>query len=194
MVTDRMISANDGEPLSNPTEYRRAIGSLQYLTTTRPDISFAVNKLSQFLSQPRTVHFQAVKRIFWYLKGTYNLGLCIKPFSNPQLVAYTDADWACDLDDRRSMAGMCVFLGNNLVSWSSRKQKVVSRSSTESEYRSLSDGFAEIKWLVSLLAEIGLIIKRPSIMWCDNLSAKSLAANPIQHARSKHIEVDVHFI
>ena len=148
----------------------------------------------QFLSQPRTTHFQAVKRVFRYLKGTYNLGLHIKPFSNPQLIAYTDAGWACDLDDRKSMGGMCVFLGNNLVSWSSRKQKVVSRSSTESEYRSLSDGSAEIKWLCSLLAEIGLSVKIPSVIWCDNLSATYIATNPVFHARTKHIELDYHFI
>lgn len=111
-----------------------------------------------------------------------------------RLTAFTDADWATDIDDRRSMAGCCVFLDNTLISWSSKKQKVVSRSSSESEYRSLADGAAEIKWLYSLLFELGLFLKQPSIIWCDNLSAKALAANPVQHARSKHIEIDVHFI
>lgn len=92
-----------------------------------------------------------------------------------------------DLDDRKSIGGMCTYLGDTLISWASR-------SSTESEYRALADSATELKWLVSLLTEIGLPPKIPSMVWCDNLSAKSLAANPVQHARSKHIEIDVHFV
>ena len=92
------------------------------------------------------------------------------------------------------MAGYCVYLGNSLISWASRKQKVVSRSSTESEYRALADGAAEIRWIHSLLTELGLTVKQPSLIWCDNVSAKALSANPVQHARSKHIEIDLHFV
>lgn len=109
-------------------------------------------------------------------------------------MAITDADWATDTNDRRSMGGMCTYLGDTLLSWSLRKQKVVSRSSAESEYRALADSVAEVRWIVSLLTELGIHLKQPSMIWCDNLSAKALATNPVQHARSKHIEIDVHFV
>lgn len=194
MVTGRKFTIEDGKPMKDPYLYRKAIGSLQYLTTTRPDIAFSVNKLSQFLAHPTETHFQGVKRIFRYLQGTKDVGLLIKPVDVFKIVALTDADWATDTDDRKSMGGMCVYLGDSLLSWSSRKQKVVSRSSTESEYRALADCAAEIRWIVSLLTELGIRLKQPSLIWCDNLSTKALASNPVQHARSKHIEIDVHFI
>jgi len=111
-----------------------------------------------------------------------------------RLVAFTNAYWATNLDDRKSIGGVCVYLDDNLISWSLRKQRVVSRSSAESEYRVLADGASEIKWLNSLLIELGLRLKQPSMIWCDNLSAKALASNLIQHVRSKHIEIDIHFI
>lgn len=194
MVTGKKFTAKDGKLMDDPYVYRRAIGSLQYITTTRPDISFAVNKLSQFLAAPTDVHSAGVKRIMRYLKGTKQLGLHLKPVDSLKIVAFTDADWATDLDDWKSIGGMCTYLGNTLISWSSRKQKVVSRSSTESEYRALADTAAEVKWVASLLDELGFTVKQPSMVWCDNLSAKALAENPVQHARSKHIEIDVHFI
>lgn len=194
MVTGRKFSASDGKPMNDPYLYRRAIGSLQYLTTTRPDKAFVVNKLSQFLSNLYDVHFAGVKRIMRYLKGTKSMGLLIKPVKTFKLVAFTDADWEMDVDDRKSIGGMCTYLGDTLISWSSRKQRLVSCSSTESEYRALADSAAELKWLNSLLGELGLSPRQPSMVWCDNLSAKALAANPVQHARSKHIEINVHFV
>lgn len=194
MVTGRKFSASDCKPMENPYVYRQAIGSLQYLTTTRPDIAFSVNKLSQFLAQPTDIHFQGVKQIFRFLKGTKHIALLLRPVHNFRLVAFTDADWATDTDDRRSMGGMCTYLGDTLLSWSSRKQRVVSRSSAESEYRALADSAAEVRWIVSLLTELGVRLHQPSQIWCDNLSAKALASNPVQHVRSKHIEIDVHFV
>lgn len=165
MVTGRQFSKTEGEPLKDPTMFRQAIGSLQYLINTRPDIAFSVNKLSQFLSCPTDVHFQGVKRILIYLKGTYQYGINIEHIGSLTLSVYTDADWATDVDDRKSMAGIFVFLGNTLVSWGSRKQKVVSRSSTESEYRALADGAAELRWLYSLITELGLHLKTPTVLW-----------------------------
>jgi histone deacetylase 1/2 len=193
MITGRQFTV-EGEKLADPTVFRQAISVLQYLTHTRPDLAFSVNKLSQYMSSPTLEHWKAIKRIFRYLQGTINHCLHIKPSTDLDIHGFSDADWATNVDDRKSTAGQCVFLGETLVSWSSRKQKVVSRSSTESEYRALADLAAEIAWIRSLLAELKLPLPRKPILWCDNLSAKALASNPILHARSKHIEIDVHYI
>jgi histone deacetylase 1/2 len=193
MVTGRQFTI-EGEPMTDPTLFRQAMGALQYLINTRPDIAFSVNKLSQYMCSPTLEHWQGIKRIFRYLKGTIDHCLHIKPSTDLDITGYSDADWATSIDDRKSVAGQCVFLGETLVLWSSRKQKVVSRSSTESEYRALADLAAEITWVSSLLQELKLPQLRKPVLWCDNLSAKALASNPVMHARSKHIEIDVHYI
>lgn len=142
MACDRTLSLHEGIPLDDPTPYRSLVGALQYCTITRPDLSYAVNKVCQFLHASTDVHLKAVKRILRYLKGTISHGLTFSPSENCDLVVYTDADWASCPDDRKSTGGYCCFLGPNLVSWSSAKQSVVSRSSAESEYKSLADGAA----------------------------------------------------
>ncbi|RVW64436.1 Retrovirus-related Pol polyprotein from transposon RE1 [Vitis vinifera] len=189
----RTLSQSDGVSLSDPLEYRRTVGALQYVTLTRPDIAFAVNKACQFMAKPSDVHWMAVKRILRYLKGTIHLGLHFQPAASMELQGYSDADWASCPDDRRSTSGYCVFLGSNLISWSSSKQRLVSKSSAESEYRGLVSLTAELVWIQSLLQELCLPTS-PPILWCDNQSAAHLAANPVFHSRSKHIELDLHFI
>ncbi|XP_062103555.1 uncharacterized mitochondrial protein AtMg00810-like [Humulus lupulus] len=194
MTADKALSKTDGELLENPTSYRSIIGGLQYLTHTRLDLSFAVKKLSRYLQAPTTAHWSAAKRILRYLKGTIHSGLHIKYSDQLDITGYSDADWACCPDDRKSVAGYCVYLGDTLVSWSSKKQPVVSRSNTESKYRALANVVAEIVWIQSLLKEFAFSLQRTPISWCDNMGASALAANPIYHARTKHIEMDVHLV
>ncbi|XP_060971854.1 retrovirus-related Pol polyprotein from transposon RE1 isoform X2 [Cannabis sativa] len=190
------LSRSEGEPMDDPSLYRSTIGALQYLTLTRPDIAYIVSKLSQFLHCPTTTHWQACKRVLKYLKGTATHGVSFKRGSSRTLAlqGFSDADWASCPDDRRSTGAYCVYLGSSLVSWSSKKQTVVARSSTESEYRALAHVTAEIMWLKALIQEMHIPVHNTPIIWCDNLGAASLAANPVHHARTKHIEIDVHFV
>ena len=194
MITGSPLSATRGDPIENATEYRSLVGGLQYATITRPEISYSVNKLSQYMHCPLNEHWKALKRVLRYLKGTITHGLDFTRSKSLNLTAYSDSDWATDVDDRRSTSGFCIFLGNNLVTWSSKKQPTLSRSSTEAEYRSLASATAEILWLNSLLQELRIQQSRTPIIWCDNLSTVSLSANPVLHSRTKHIELDLFFV
>lgn len=164
------------------------------MTHTRPDIAFSVNKLSQFLQSPTETHWNALKRVFRYLQSSRNHGLDIQKSESLSITAFADADWASCPDDRRSTAGYCVYLGDSLMSWCSKKQHVVAQSSTEAEYRALAHCASEITWILSLLKEVGISQEAIPRIWCDNLSAGALASNPVYHARTKHIELDVHFV
>jgi histone deacetylase 1/2 len=196
MSSTEKLSRTSGTLLIEDTAflYRSTVGALQYLCLTRPDISFAVNRVCQFLAAPTDVHWSAVKRILRYVKGTVNLGLQIRRSSSTELSVFTDADWAGCPDDRRSTGGYAVFYGPNLISWSSRKQPTVSRSSTEAEYKAIANGTAEATWLQSVLRELGVFQSHAPTLWCDNLGATFLTANPMFHARMKHIEIDFHFV
>lgn len=150
MVFGISLSLHDGDPLFNPIDYWSVVGALQYCTITRPDIFFAVNKVCQFLHAPTTVHWLAVKRILRYLKGTMTHGLQLTD-SHLTLSCFTDVDWVSCPDGRLSTSGYCTYLGTNLVSWSSSKQKTVSRSSAESEYRGLANATSELMWVSAML-------------------------------------------
>jgi hypothetical protein len=196
LATTGKLSVTTGDPLKEEeaSKYRSIVGGLQYLTLTRPDISFAVNKVCQFLHSPTTLHMEAVKRVLRYVQGTLNVGLKFHRSSSLQASAFSDADWAGCPDDRRSTGGFAIYLGANLVSWSSRKQPTVSRSSTEAEYKALANATAEIIWVQSILRELGIKQSEVAVLWCDNLGAKYLSANPTFHGRMKHVEVDYHFV
>jgi histone deacetylase 1/2 len=190
------LSEYEGDVLnpSDSTKYRSMVGGLQYLTLTRPDLAFAVNKVCQFLHVATSVHWSAVKRILRYIAFTLHVGLRIRKTSSTLVSASSDVDWAGSVDDRRSTGGFVVYLGSNLISWSARKQATVSRSSTEAEYKAMANATAEVIWVESLLVELGVKFRRPSRLWCDNLGATYLFANPVFHARAKHIEIDFHFV
>ena len=186
-------SSSNSTLLSDPYIFRSLVGALQYLTFTRPDLSYAINSLCQHMHSPSVAHLVAAKRVLHYVRGTISCGILFQP-GPMSLTAFTDADWAGNLVDRRSTTAFFVFLGNNLITWLSKKQSTVARSSTEAEYRSLTVGAVELAWLRILLCDFGIFLNSPPIIWCDNLSAISLALNPAFLARTKHVEINYHFV
>ncbi|GKB00556.1 ribonuclease H-like domain-containing protein [Tanacetum coccineum] len=189
----RMLRDN-GAHIADSTLYRSLAGALQYLTFTRPDISYAVQQVCLFMHDPREPHLSALKRILRYVRGTLSYGLQLYSSTTSSLVAYSDADWAGCPTTRRSTSGYCVFLGNNLLSWSSKRQFTLSRSSAEAEYRGVANAVAETCWLRNLLRELHTPLATATLVYCDNVSAVYLSSNPVQHQRTKHIEIDIHFV
>ncbi|KAH0637403.1 hypothetical protein KY289_037318 [Solanum tuberosum] len=194
LFTNEFLSLDDGSPSADATLYRQVIGSLQYLTFTRPDICFAVNKLAQFQHSPSTKHWQATKRLLRYLKGTITYGLHFKRGDSSQLLAYSDADWGGIPDTRHSTSAYVIFLGKNPISWCSNKQRTVARSSTEAEYRAVASVVAELNWLTNLLQELWVKLPCPPKVFCDNIGVTYLCRNPVFHSRMKHVAIDFHFV
>ncbi|GMP41435.1 hypothetical protein CsSME_00011533 [Camellia sinensis var. sinensis] len=188
------LQAAKAEEVKEREQYQRLVGKLIYLSHTRPDIAFAVSMVSQFMHSPGAEHFEAVYKILRYLKGTPGRGLLFKKHGHLQVEVYTDADWAGSVTDRRSTSGYCSFVGGNLVTWRSKKQNVVARSSAEAEFRAVAHGICEVMWIKRILEELKLSHPTPMKVYCDNKAAISIAHNPVLHDRTKHIEVDKHFI
>jgi hypothetical protein len=183
-----------GPPVADPTGYHSLAGALQYLIFTLPDIAYSVQQVCLHMHDPREPHLTAMKRVLRYLCGTIDFGLLLHRSSTTELRVYTDADWAGCPDTRRSTSDYGVFLGDNLVSWSLKRQPVVSRSSAEAEYRAVANGVAEAAWLRQLLQELHSPLARSTLVFCDNVSAVYLSTNPVQHQRTKHVEIDLHFV
>ncbi|KAL6315094.1 hypothetical protein AAG906_030951 [Vitis piasezkii] len=194
MIPNVHLMKDDGDPFDNLERYKRLVGKLNYLIVTRPDITYAVSIVSQFMFTPTVKHWAALEQILCYLKRAPGLGILYNNYGHAQIECFTNADWAGSKVDRRSTIGFCVFVGGNLVSWKSKKQNVVSRSSAESEYKAMAQATCEIMWLYHLLIEIGIKTPMPAKLGCDNQAAIHIASNPVYHERTKHIEVDCHFI
>ncbi|KAK1412293.1 hypothetical protein QVD17_33424 [Tagetes erecta] len=175
-------------------QYRRLVGRLLYLQATRPDITFAVNVLSQFVSDPRESHMEAANRVLRYLKATPGQGILLPKGGGTNLTVYSDSDWLGCPFTRRSRTGYVLQLGGAPVSWKSKKQSVVSRSSAEAEYRAMAAAVSETLWMRWLLKEIGVQTDRPTQVFCDNQAARHIANNPVYHERTKHVEMDCYFV
>ena len=173
--------------------YRGMIGSLLYLTASRPDIMFSTCLCARFQADPKESHLIAVKRIFRYLKGTQYLGIWYPKGTGFDLEGYTDSDFAGYKIDRKSTSGSCQFLGRRLVSWQSKKQNSVSTSTAEAEYIAAGSCCAQILWMRNQLRDYGLMLKKIPI-YCDNTSAIAISNNPVQHSRTKHIDIRYHFL
>ncbi|CAN0876377.1 Retrovirus-related Pol polyprotein from transposon TNT 1-94 [Linum grandiflorum] len=194
MEVNLKLSREDGELLVEPTLYRKLVGSLIYLTSTRPDLAYAVQVVSQFMGNPRKPHLDAVYRIMRYLQGTRTMGIFFPSTGSMEVSAFADADYAGCFDTRRSTSGWCVKVGDACVAWRCKKQERISKSSTEVEYRSMSEVCSEVVWLTRLLAELGHQVELPVHLHADNTSAIQIATNPVLHDRTKHIETHVHYI
>jgi hypothetical protein len=187
------ILANSGEPVDK-YQYQRLVGRLIYLSHTRPDIAYAVSVVSRYMHDPRSGHLDYVHRILRYLKSCPGKGILFSNHGHLDIEGYTDADWAGCLDDRRSTSGYCVFVGGNLVGWRSKKQSVVARSTAEAEFRSMASGLCELLWHKILMTELCLYNGAPLQLNCDNQAAIQIVNNPVHHDRTKHVEIDRHFI
>jgi histone deacetylase 1/2 len=192
--THGKLPAADGPKVADPSAYRSLAGALQYLTITRPELAYTAQQICLHMHDPRECHQALIKRALRYVRGSLAMGLWLTASSSLSLRAYTDADWAGCPDTHRSTSGFCVYLGDAQVSWSSKRQATVSRSSAEAEYRGVTNAVAECIWLRQLLGELLCPVRSATLVYCDNISAVYLSANPVHHRRTKHVELDIHFV
>ena len=193
MVVSKQLS-NDGDAFTNPTLYHSMVGALQYLTITHPDLTHVVNFVNRYMQSPTVHHFQTLKCILRYVKGTLHYGLYFSSFSPTSLTTYSDADWAGCPDTHCSTSSYAMFLGDNLISWSAKKQPTISRSSCESEHRVLAHTASKVVWITHLLRDLKVSLSHKSLLLCDNKSAIFLTLILVSYKRLKHIALDYHFI
>ena len=171
----------EGELFEDPKRYRSLVGKLNYLIVTCPDIAHSVKVVSQYMSSLIVDNWAVVQHILCYLKGVPGRGIQYSNHGHNRVECFTDSDWAGSKEDRRFTSGYCVFVGGNLVSWKSKKQGVVSRSSAKSEYKAMTQSACEIMWLHQLLMEVSIKTVVPAKLWCDNQAAFHIASNLVFH-------------
>ena len=193
MPTNGHLDLDEGGKSVDQTLYRSMIGSLLYLTASRPDIMFSVCMCARFQANPKESHISAVKRILRYLKHTPSIGLWYPKGASFTLLGYSDSDFAGCRVDRKSTSGGCHLLGHSLVSWSSKKQNFVALSTAEAEYIAARACCAQILYMKQSLLDYGVVLDRIPFL-CDNESAVKIANNPVQHSRTKHIDIRHHFL
>lgn len=188
------LTTDMGTFLTDPSIYRRLVGKLKFLQHTRPDICYVVQHLSQFLQASQVPHLMADIYVLRYLLSAPDLGLLFNKDFDFSLLAYSNSDWAACALSRHSVTGFFVTLGESIISWKSKKQPKVSLSSTEAEYKALQKVMAEISWLVHLLNDFGVCISHLILVYCDSQATLYIARNPVFHERTKHIEIDYHYV
>ncbi|XP_048615912.1 secreted RxLR effector protein 161-like [Brassica napus] len=194
IVPGQKIGRDEDGVKIDSTQYKQMVGSLMYLTATRPDLMFVVSLISRFMSNPTQLHLAAVKRIMKYLKGTLEYGIWYKRGEESELIAYTDSDYAGDIDDSKSTSGYVFLMSGGAVAWSSRKQPIVTLSSTEAEYVAGDTSACQAIWMMRILEEISHDQAEEIVLLCDNTSTIKLSKNAVMHGRSKHIRVRYHFL
>ena len=177
----------------DPSPYRSMIGSLLYLTASRPDISYSVGVCARYQANPKESHMIALKRIIKYVKTPAEFGVWYSKDTSDILAGYSDVDWVENADDRKSTLGGCFYVGNNLVSWTSKKQNSIYLSIAKAEYIAAGSYCTQLLWMQKLLHDYGICQEYLTI-YCNNTSAINISKNPVQHSRTQHIEIRHHFI
>lgn len=194
MVQGQKLTKEGAGAEVNSTGFKQLVGSLRYLTVTRPDIMFAVNLVSRYMEHPTEQHLLSAKRILRYVKGTSEFGIQYSRKGGKEMLGYADSDYAGDLDDRKSTSGYVFVMSGGAVSWTSKKQPIVTLSTTEAEFVAAAYSACQAVWLRNILEEIGVEQKEGTVLYCDNSSTIKLSKNPVLHGRSKHIHVRFHFL
>jgi hypothetical protein len=191
----KLVKDEGGKPV-DAREFKQMVGCLMYLLATRPDLTYSVCLVARFMDRPTEMHMMAVKRIMRYLKGTLTHGVMYKhkPDGKFELIGWSDSDYAGDLNDRKSTSGYVFMLGTGAVSWSSKKQPIVTLSTTEAEYVAAAACACQCIWMRAVLEHLQVKQNEGTVILCDNSSSIKLSKNPVMHGRCKHIDVRFHFL
>jgi len=189
-----LLCKDEGGVRVNVTTYKSIVGSLMFLTNTRPNIAFTTSLVSRYISDPFDSHMKEAKRIMRYVEGTTNFCIHYTKHGSVKLVGYSDSNWGSNIDDRKITYGKSFNLGSGMVTWISKKQSIAALSSIEVEYIAITSASAQALWLRKILEELFEIQSGATILYCDNKSAIQLAQNLVHHSRSKHFDVKYHFI